>query len=234
MKHSILGIIGGLGPETSAMFCIDVNRMFMQHVQGQPHLVMDNLPISRAAERRLITGGASQEHLSLLEQSVARLSKAGCTQVAIPCNTVHTFIRQLRKISPVPILSIIEETAETCKRLRLGKAGVLASTRTMQDGLFTRELAKRQIGVVAPDAREQAWISGCIIRIIHNRTRRDDKGRMRRIMRKLQRAGAEGIILGCTDLPLLISPQDSGIPIVNALEALERAAVKSLLRGGGN
>ncbi len=229
MNQEILGVIGGLGPETGCKFCLNVNRKFKPLTKRQPHILLDNLPISQEAEERLINGGPSQEHLDLLLESVQRLNKLGADLIVIACNTVHIFIDELRKESTVPILSIIEETAKKCKDMNISKVGILGSTKTIKSNLHANELRKQNIKSTIPDEDSQRFVSECILKIINNQIKDDDKIRMIKIIEKLEKEGAEGIILGCTELPLLISDQDAKIPIINTTEILEDSSVNNLI-----
>ncbi len=229
MKQKVLGVIGGLGPETGCKFCLNVNRKFKPLTKRQPHILLDNLPISQEAEERLIKGGPSQEHLDLLLESVKRLNRLETDLIVIACNTVHIFIDELRKESTVPILSIIEETAKKCKDMDLRKVGILGSTKTIKSNLHANKLRKLDIESIAPDSDSQRFVSECILRIINNQVKDDDKIRMIKIIEKLEKEGARGIILGCTELQLLISDQDAKIPMINTTEILEDSSVNNLI-----
>jgi len=229
MKQKILGVIGGLGPETGCKFCLYVNRKFKPLTKRQPHILLDNLPISQEAEERLINGNPSQEHLDLLLASVERLNKLDADLIVIACNTVHIFIDKLRKESTAPILSIIEETAKKCKDMTITKVGILGSTKTIKSELHANELSKWNIESITPNDTDQQFVSECIIRIINNQIRDNDKIRMIKIIEKLEKKGARGILLGCTDLPLLISDQDANIPIINTTQILEDSSVNKLI-----
>jgi len=223
-----LGIIGGLGPETSCKFCLSVNNKFQEISQNQPNIILENLPVSRSAERKIITGGASKEHFNLLSNSVERLNKM-VDFLVIPCNTVHIFINELRRKSSVPILSIIEETAKECKKRNLKKVALLASTKTVEERLHQKELNKDKIKVVLPSKVEQKKISNIILKIIHHKNNEEDKTFLFQIVKKLEKEGAEAVILGCTELPLAISSELSVLPIINTLSILENAAVSKLI-----
>lgn len=229
MKHRTLGITGGLGPETSCAFCLSVNNLFKSQTGRQPHIILDNLPISKEAEERLIKGGPSQEHFDMLVASVIRLNTLQVDVIVIACNTVHVFIDDLRRASDVPILSIVEETARACRMLNVLRMGILGSTKTIQSGLHTRELAKWNIESIVPGEDDQDFVSKCIVRIINNNTLSDDKKKFVEIIGKLVHRGAQGIVLGCTDLPLLLSDVNVGVPVVNTTKVLEDAAVSSLV-----
>ena len=228
MKEKILGVVGGLGPESSCNFCLNVNRKFKASKKVQPHVLLDNIPVSLEAEREIINGGSTKEHFDLIKESVERLNRLKADFIVIPCNTVHVFIEELREISDVPILSIIELTSEKCKELNLKKAGLLGSTKTVNEGLHDRELSRKGIEIIKPGSVEQEFISGCITRIINNETLSTDASRIAAIMDSLKKKGAEGIILGCTDLPLLIDSENSDVPLLNTLTILEDSAVEIL------
>jgi len=229
MKQKILGVIGGLGPETGCKFCLNVNNKFKPLTLRQPHILLDNLPISQEAEERLINGGPSQEHFDLLVESVHRMNKLDADLIVIACNTVHIFIEELRRKSAIPILSIIEETAKKCRAMKLTKVGLLGSTKTIQSGLHSNELKKWNIGSITPSEIDQRFVSECIIRIINNKIKDNDKERMINIIEKLEKEGARGIILGCTELPLLISNQDANVPIINTTQILEDSSINHLI-----
>lgn len=228
MKQSILGVIGGLGPETGCRFCLNINNTFKQITKRQPHILLDNLPISQEAEEHLINGGPSQEHFDLLVKSVQRLNTLKANLIVIPCNTVHIFIDDLRKLSKVSILSIIEETSKECTRRHLKKVGLVASTKTVQERLHANELRKHGIRIILPSKEDQMFISACIIRIINNATLENDRQRLCAIIKRLEMKGAEGIILGCTDLPALILSNDVSLPLFNTTKILERATLSKL------
>jgi len=225
----ILGVIGGLGPETGCTFCLNINNKFKRLTNVQPHILLDNLPISQEAETRLINGGASQEHLKLLQESIRRLNKLNTDAIVITCNTVHIFINELRQQSKTPILSIIEETAKECKKQKLTKVGLLASTKTIKEGLHSKELKKNNIEVISPGEEDQKFISECIVRIINNKTTEKDEKKIMKIILKLKNKGAQAVILGCTDLPLLTAKLKLDLPVINTTSILEDAAIKTLL-----
>ncbi|MDO8340209.1 MAG: amino acid racemase [Candidatus Burarchaeum sp.] len=225
----ILGVVGGLGPETGFRFSLNINDKFKAETGSQPHLIVVNLPITGESEERLIHGGVSEEHFRLLEETMALFNKAKVDLIAIPCNTVHVFIEELRAISKAPILSILEETAKKAAGLGIRCAGLLSSTKTVNERLHANELDKTGIAVIVPDNNAQGFVSDCIVRIINREATADDRHKLLEIMKGMERRGAQGIILGCTDLPLLISEPDAGLPVINTIAVLEDAVVSRLL-----
>ena len=234
MKEAIslrAGIIGGLGPETSSKFCLNVNMKFRDITKRQPDLVMENLPIPADAEKKLITGRPTGIHRILLRNAVIRLNNAEVDFIAIPCNTVHCFLRELRSISKRPIISIIEECVKECQNKNFRKVGLLATSKTIKDELFKNECKEKGIELLVPDSHDQKILNNIILRILNNVNTRNDKKEILRIVKQLGSNGVEAVILGCTDLSLIISKNDCSIPILETDKILEDSLVQNLLIG---
>ena len=228
--NKILGIVGGLGTETSCSFCGSINRKVKAASIAQPHILMDNVPIPREVERAIAQGKHSDQMYSLLKSSVRRLDQSGAHLMVIPCNTVHIFIDELREQTTIPILSIIEETTNECERLGFQRVGLLASTTTVKQKLYEEKLQQKRIELLTPSEQEQDFISEGIIKILNNQFRDEDKQKMLKIAQQLQEHGAEAIILGCTDLFLVIKPEDVTFPLINSTAILENSVVRWFLQ----
>src|SRR3989344_8382167 len=106
-----VGIVGGLGPETTSEFYLDLIRKFRENTDTYPKIIIDNLSFPFYLEEEIIIKSTNEQKiLPFLKESISRLNKAGSDFIVIPCNTVHIFIDELRKESLVPIMSIIDET----------------------------------------------------------------------------------------------------------------------------
>jgi len=223
-----LGIIGGLGPEASCKFCLNVNRKFKAITNNQPDMVIENLPVPSHVEEKIIKE-TSEEMFNLLTNAVIRLNNSEVDFIAIPCNTVHIFIDQLRKVSKVPILSIIEECAKECKKRSLNNIGVLATTKSIQDKLHVNELKNNGINVLLPTQENQKKINEIILQRLHNENNQNNKLKLLNIINELKNNGAEAIILGCTELSLLIPNNDFNIPFLDSCAVLEDSAINKLV-----
>lgn len=224
-----LGIIGGLGPETGCKFYMSINNRFRNIKKCQPNILLENLPISEKAERNIIEGNLGREHEQLLHQSIKRMNNANIDFIVIPCNTIHVFMGELRAKSKIPILSIIDETAKECSKLKVKKIGLLGSSKTINEKLYEKALQKNGIGVIIPEKQEQQKINKIIISILHNKAKENDKHFLVTLIKNMKKQGAERIILGCTDLPLLLKQEDVDIPLINSLGCLENAALNRIL-----
>jgi len=219
-----LGIIGGLGPETSCKFCLNINTKLRELKACQPDIVMENLPVSLEAEKKIVNGVQETEHLGLILRALEKLNKADVDMIAIPCNTVHIFLPELRKRSKAPILSIMEECAKVCKGLK--KVGLLGSSTTVKAGLHAIELNKRNIAVLVPSEEDQNAVNEIILKITNGIATESDKKDLLAIIDKLKSQGAEAVILGCTDLQLLVSK--ASLPLIDTCTVLENAVVQML------
>jgi aspartate racemase len=230
MKTKRLGIIGGLGTETSCQFCLNINNTIKERTKKQPDITLENLPVSRFAEEQMITGNVAEEYLVLLSNTVKRMNKNNnqIGLITIPCNTAHIFINELRKISNIPILNIVEECANECNSKKIKKVGLLATTKTINERLYNKELDKFKIKLITPKLLEQKVLSKIILKIINNKIKKSDKESVLQIINDMKQQGAEAIILGCTDIPILIKENDSPLPIINSVSVLENSAIRFL------
>ena len=223
------GIFGGLGPETSSKFCLNVNTKFRDVAKRQPDLVIENLQIPANDEKKLITGRPTNVHRILLRNAVIRLNNAEVDFIVIPCNTIHCFLEELRLISKSPIISIIEECVKECQNKNFRKVGLLATSKTVKDGLFKKEFKEKGIELLVPDSHDQKILSNIILRILDNVDTRNNKKEILRLVKQLGASGAEAVILGCTDLSLIISNDNCSIPILETCRILEDSLVQTLL-----
>jgi aspartate racemase len=228
-KMKQLGVIGGLGPATGCMFCVNVNNKVIAKTHLQPDIVMENVPMPQSVLQKLAHGEHPAEVLALLSKSVTRLNMVGSDIIAIPCNTVHIFIDQLRSISKVPILSIIEEAAKECQRMGSKKVAIIASTTSINGNLHAKELQKRNIDCMIPTQEQQEKISDIIVSIVTNKVTHQDKMDLISIMHEVKHRGADSIMLACTDLRTIISAADIDIPVMETTAVLENSAVEAIL-----
>ena len=222
-----IAIVGGLGPETSSKFLLNINNRFRKLTNCQPDIMMINVPVPSSIESKMINGETCKEMFDLLAEAVIRLNNAEVDFLVIPCNTVHVFIEDLREISEKPMLSIIEECAKECKKRDMKKVGILATTKSVREKLHIKELEKQGTKTIVPDNKDQEKVSKIIIKIIHNKTKIQDKKTLLNIIRKLKQEGAEAVILGCTDLFLVV--KKACLPLINTTKVLEDSVMRILV-----
>jgi len=226
----ILGVVGGLGPEAGLEFCLHVTRRASARDGAAPHIILDSVSISKESMVEFAHGGEPKGGKEALLESVCRLNNAGASIIAIPCNTVHAFIKDFRAVSLAPIISIIEETASACKRLGVKKICLLATSKTINSRLYHKEFIGAGIDVVCPEADAQQKLEGIIIKINCLDGEPSDYGEIANIAISLaKKCHADLVVLGCTDLsPAARKITANGIEVVDSLEELETAAISHL------
>ena len=228
MNYRTLGVIGGLGLETSLKFCATVVTKVRAVTKTQPSVLCQIVNIPTAVENDLIYGRPSREHLAILVEAINSLDSAGVDKIAVPCNTVHLFMHEMRAAAKAPVFNIIEETAIKAAQMNLKKVGVLASSTTVDAGLYPKELSTRGIETLAPNDAGQKTISDLIFKILNGVATSQDESAARKVMKKLEDDGADAMILGCTDLRM--AGLRSKTPIIDSATVLEDAAVGYLVQ----
>lgn len=153
--------------------------------------------------------------------------------LAIVCNTAHILLSDLQRVSKAPFISMIEEVADAVAMDNLKRVGVLGTPVTIKSKLYQKALGRFDIRSVEPKGIELRFLEGIIKRIIVGLASRKDKVLLLSIANRLMEQGAQGIILGCTELPLIF-PKKQDFPVFDSLEILALALLKKADIEGGN
>jgi len=205
MKFKKIGILGGMGPEATAEFYLRIIRIFQQKYGAKydsdfPEMVILNLPLPEVVED-------VQENVEdILNYGVKKLEAAGVDFIAIPCNTAMLFLGE----TSIPVVSIVEET----KKVFSGKLGVLGTKATLQKKLYGDNLLMSSL-------ESQDKITKVIMNILSGKKLKEDQSFLFSEIENLKSEGAEKVILGCTELPLLVSTEDT----IDTIEILAQAVV---------
>jgi len=223
-----LGILGGMGPAASAEF---VTRLIQQTPAtcDQDHIpfVLWNEP--RIPDRSTSMQSGNDLPLPWLQEGIKGLKHAGCDRIVIPCNSAHFWYSQLSKLG-VPILHIVDSVAEELQSLNLSgkKIGILGTQGTIESGLYQYHLNRLGWECIVPCREEMAGLVTPAINLIKANKFREPQMLLMRAMHSLIDRGAEAIVLGCTELPLVIRlSSEEGIPIVNSIDSLVNIVLKT-------
>jgi aspartate racemase len=228
-----VGIVGGLGPEST----IEYYRRILDAWEREdpstaPSIVIDSLDVRLAL--RLVDSDRSALTEYLLA-SLRRLAGAGVDFAAMTANTPHIVFDELAARSPVPLLSIVEVCAQEAQRRSLGRLALLGTRFTMEAAFYPLVCARYGIAVVMPHEADRAWIHERYVgQLLRGEFRDDTRREFTSLVSRLQdEEGIDGIILGGTELPLLLS--SALIADVPALDttALHVAAIVKRLRQAG-
>lgn len=222
--------MGGMGPEaTRDLFSNIITATPAECDQDHLQVIIYSYPQVPDRTAHIIAGGPDPVPAML---KIARgLARAGADFIIIPCMSAHFFLEQLRPQSPLPILSGFEATAAAIKRHGgIQKVGLLATSGTIQGGYFAQVLGDYGISTLVPDEPRQAMV----MQAIYGGIKSDPTGKCRQEFRSLllQAAdwlvaeGSQGIIGGCTEIPLVLSQDDLDLPFFDTLAILARAAIE--------
>jgi len=225
------GIVGGLGPETTSQFYLEiVFSCFQTNKIARPPLLIWSIPLEYQIESDLITKAQGEErYIPYLADAAKRLESGGADFIVIPCNSVHIFIEDVRRSVKIPVLSIIEETAKFLKEKNIDNVGLLATKSTIEKKIYQNLLAENNIRITLPDDADQARIGTLINNLVLNRYDDKDRGELLKIIQALGDKGPKNIVLACTDLQLL-TPKHDSVAIYDSMEILAKATVREILK----
>lgn len=224
----ILGIFGGMGPEATADLYKQILELTpaekdQQHI---PTLIFSNPQVPDRMESIANGGEFIKPYLRF---SVKKLESAGASFIAIPCNTVHYFYDYMQGSVDIPIIHMIRETAEEVaeKYPDAKKVGLLATTGTIESGLYNKELEAKGYEVLTPT---DSILTNMVMKAVYGIKAKSDPQLNENLLaiagQYLADIGAEVIVLGCTEIPLAYNPERVDLPVVNATRVLAERAIE--------
>jgi aspartate racemase len=225
------GIVGGIGPAST----LDYYDGIIKGVRarsggtGYPEIVIDSINMTE------MLGYVSQKQydklIRMLTCSIGNLKAAGACIAAIASNTPHIVFDEVRKRSALPLISIVDETCRVAKTSGCRRAAVLGTLFTMRSGLYTQAFERYGMKAFVPDTDTQEAVHGIIFPNLEDGiVLAGDKMRLLEIARNFIRStDADLLVLGCTELPLAVKPEDLDTPVLNTTQIHIEAIVRELL-----
>ena len=227
MPEKIIGILGGMGPEATVDLFYKIIK-FTPAEKDQDHLriIIDNNP--KIPDRTAAILGKGEDPLPALRETAQNLEKAGADFIIIPCNTAHYFLPSIQESIKIPILNMIEETAkETQKKIpSIKKVGLLASIGTYKTEIYSQHFKKFNIEVISPKEKDKEKVMKVIYAVKAGDLSEEVKKNIISIAQKLIDKGAEAIIAGCTEIPLILKEGDVSVPIIDPTQVLAKIAIR--------
>ena len=224
-----IGILGGMTPESTVSYYQHITRSYIERFGdfGFPETIIYSVSFQEY-EDWMISGNwdSIAEGLS---RGIASLKRGGADFAVIATNTMHKVFPQLKENSPIPLISIIDATAEAIRERNMKTVGLLGTSFTMSEPFYLEGLAAYGITAIVPDKEGQKTINDIIFYELGKGILTDEsRQKYVNIVYKLHEEGAEGVILGCTEIPLLIKEEDCGVPlfdtaVIHAEKALKYA-----------
>lgn len=224
-----VGIIGGLGPETSAKFQLKIISLYLKNNKKQrPPILSWNIPLPLKIEEDLIIRNFGEKrYFPFLIEAAKILEKGGADFLVMPCNTMHIFIEEIKKAVNIPVLSIVDETISVIKGKNISRIGILATSTTLNKKLFLSKLKALGIKSVIPNKKQQKKLDQLILRLAMSKYNPKDKIELDKIIKRMIRGGIKHIILACTDLQIIIQRR-SDVQILDTMKILANASVTKI------
>ena len=226
-NNKTLGIIGGLGPKTTANFYMEVVFACSKISGKRPQILISNVAVPLNIESEIIKEAKNEKNiLPFLINAAKQLEKGGADFIVIPCNTVHIFIEEIRQSVNIPVLSIIEETSNFLRKQKIKEVGLLATAATIKNKLFDENLKQNGINIKTPDNLNQLKMGTIINHLVNNEHNKKDKKELLKIINEFK---VKSVILACTDLQIL-NPKSNGVKIFDTMHILVNAAIREQLK----
>ena len=226
------GIIGGIGPESTIEYYRQAISLYRKRKAdgGYPQIVINSINMTRMLD--MIAAGQLAEVTMYLSGEVRKLADAGADFGLLASNTPHIVLDQIRDGSPIPMISIVEETCKKTQSLGLTKVGLFGTKFTMQGPTYTRVFSKHGINIIVPNPDDQNYIHEKYMSEFVNGIVLDEtKARLLEIVGALKEGqDIQGLILGGTELPLILQDTDDpDIPFLDTTRIHVEAVVDRLL-----
>lgn len=228
----LIGMIGGIGPEST----IDYYRLFISTYQKRnpdgsyPQLMVNMIDLKKMIG--FISANELPALTTYLLQEIQRLAGAGANVAFLASNTPHIVFEDLQRSAPIPLISIVESTCEEAIRQQFGRVGLLGTRFTMQGGFYQRVFRREGIDVVIPETKEQEYIhTRYMTELVKGIFRTETERAFVEIARRMrEEQGIEGLILGGTELPLLLrNSTGMDIPVLDTTQLHVEKVVGELL-----
>lgn len=229
MTKKTIGILGGMGPEATAhMYSLIIKHTKAEKDQDHIRIIIFNNPKIPPRTDAIFKNAPSP--VPFLVEGVKILKQAGADFILIPCITAHYFLREVASQIEFEFLSLIEESQKWVlkKNPDLKKAGLIASTGTVESGLFANTFQSAGIEVIIPTKEAQNLVMDAISGkkgIKAGFTNGRLRGSIHRVAMDLIQKGAQSIIAGCTEVPLVLQKGDIPVPFIEPMEITARAAI---------
>ncbi len=235
MNKKIIGVLGGMGPESTAIFYHAVIQQCQkqygaQYDEDYPEIFIYNLPIPDVVEGL----NRPDDTLAMLIKGAQKINSIGVDFMVMPCNTAHYFYPGMAKSITIPFICIFLATAKKIKSNGYKKVGFLATETTIKYKSYDKDFEKNDIELILPEQGEQEKLTKIIMNILAGRKLDTDKNTLKEIIEHLKEKGAEAIVLACTDLPILLKKEDVDIEVFDTVEILAEATVQYSIGQIGN
>jgi len=226
-----IGLLGGMSWESSLEYYRLLNEMVNSRLGGlhSAECTMVSVDFGPVSDMMKVNDWEGIERV--LSEAAQDIKRAGADFLIICTNTMHLIAREIEKASELEVIEIGIAVGEEIERRGLKTVGLLGTRFTMERTYYRDTLAGFGINVIVPSEEEKVVVDRIIFEeLCKGIFKEESKSAYKRVIRELQLDGAEGVILGCTEIPLLIKESDVDIPIFDTTAIHTRAAVEHSLK----
>ena len=230
-KELTVGVLGGMGPDATIDFMSKVIALTTAETdQEHIRMIVDHNPKVPNRQAAILHGGADPG--AELAAMATRLANAGADFLVMPCNSAHAFLEPLRQATTIPFVSIIELSIREARSIRpdARAVGVLATDGLLATATYQSALREAGYSPVLPEPEDLVRLMTLIRRIKAGDKSREVADEMGMLAELLASAGAEVIIAGCTEIPLVLDAAKVTVPVIASTDVLARKTV-ALARG---
>ncbi len=224
--HKKIGIIGGMSPESTIEYYQYITRTYTERFgdYGYPEVLIYSVSFQPYVD------WPNQGRWDLIGKGLAeaaqKLEAAGADFAVIATNTMHIVLDDVKAAINIPVLSLLDAVADAIIARGLKTVGLLGTRFTMEHELYPTSLKARGIDVLVPDADEREIVNTVIYNeLVKGIIRDESRAEYVKVIETLVRQGAEGVILGCTEIPLLVGEDDVSIPLLDTTTIHAEAAL---------
>ena len=220
-----VGVLGGMGPEATVDFMREVIRLTKaERDQDHLHMIVDNNP--KVPDRQAAIRGEGGDVGASIAEMAMKLEAAGADVLVMPCNTAHVFADSIREAVSLPLIDIIAVTVAEIRLRRpdARRAGLLAASGCVDAGIYQQALQADNIDTILPGSPGK--LMNLIARVKAGQCGAATIGEMTAMASDLVAAGADVIIAGCTEIPLVLNDDNVDVPLISSTEVLARKTVE--------
>ena len=227
-----IGLIGGMSWESTVPYYRIINEKVKEALGGLHSARIILYSVEFDEIEKLQSSGRWDESAEILGDAAAKLETAGADFIVICTNTMHKVVPQIRQRISVPILHIADATADELEKAAVSKVGLLGTRYTMTQDFYKSRLVSRGFQVLVPGEEDIRVINDIIFKeLCLGVIREASRARMSAVISGLKAQGAEAVILGCTEIGLLVRPEDSVLPLFDTTEIHAVKAAEAALCG---
>jgi aspartate racemase len=226
-----LGLLGGMTWHSTVDYYRLINSGIQKRLGGSRSARLILYSLDFAPIEDLQNKGDWVSLGDLMAEAAATVERAGAEGLLICANTMHRLADDIRRAASIPLIHIADAAAAEIKKLGLRKVGLLGTRYTMELDFYREKLEKDHgLSVLIPEEPGRTTVHDIIYKELgHGLVREESRKAYVRVIEDLRRRGAEGVILGCTEIPLLVRPQDSPVPVFDTTALHAAAAVDFVL-----